>query len=126
MSHPHIATPETNRDLTAETFVATAMVRSLNFVLSREFLGLVQVEECDQSLFAFGWKDTTPSLWPTWFRVSRIGISSGKTCKMYLDAIQRILHSLNDEAEILFTKVLALDPSNDDARVLKMECLENM
>ncbi|MBO6105231.1 MAG: tetratricopeptide repeat protein, partial [Methanobrevibacter sp.] len=31
-----------------------------------------------------------------------------------------------DEAEILFTKVLALDPSNDDARVLKMECLENM
>ena len=31
-----------------------------------------------------------------------------------------------DEAEILFTIVLALDTSNDDARVLKMEFLENM
>ena len=30
------------------------------------------------------------------------------------------------EAENIFTKVLAIDPSNDDARVLKMECLENM
>ena len=95
-------TIESNRDHTAESFVATAMVRSLNFVLSREFLGLVQVEECEQSIFSFGWKDITPALMPTWFRVSRIGISSGKTCKVYLDAIQRILHSLNDEAEILF------------------------
>ena len=102
MSHPTIVSPENNRDLTAETLVATAMVRSLNFVLSREFLGQVQVEECDQSIFTFGWKDTTPALMPTWFRVSRIGISSENTCKMYLDAIQRILHSLNDEAEILF------------------------
>lgn len=93
---------ELNRDHIAESFVATAMVRSLNFVLSREFLGLVQVEECEQSIFSFGWKDITPALMPTWFRVSRIGISSGKTCKVYLDAIQRILHSLNDEAEILF------------------------
>lgn len=102
MSHINTTTPEINRDLTTETFVATAMVRSLNFVLSREFLGLVQVEECDQSIFTFGWKDTTPALMPTWFRISRIGISSGNTCKMYLDAIQRILHSLNGEAEILF------------------------
>lgn len=30
------------------------------------------------------------------------------------------------DAEILFTKVLAIDSSNDDARVLKIECLENM
>ena len=30
------------------------------------------------------------------------------------------------DAEILFTKVLAIDPSNDDAKVLKIECLENM
>lgn len=102
MTQTNTTTPELNRDLTAETFIATAMVRSLNFVLSREFLGLVQVEECDQSIFTFGWKDTTPALMPTWFRISRIGISSGSTCKMYLDAIQRILHSLNDEAEILF------------------------
>lgn len=102
MPQTNTTTPELNRDLTAETFIATAMVRSLNFVLSREFLGLVQVEECDQSIFTFGWKDTTPALMPTWFRISRIGISSGSTCKMYLDAIQRILHSLNDEAEILF------------------------
>ena len=102
MPQTNTTTPELNRDLTAETFIATAMVRSLNFVLSREFLGLVQVEECDQSIFTFGWKDTTPALMPIWFRISRIGISSGSTCKMYLDAIQRILHSLNDEAEILF------------------------
>lgn len=102
MPHTNTTTPELNRDLTAETFVATAMVRSLNFVLSREFLGMVQVEDCDQSIFNLGWKDTTPALMPTWFRISRIGISSGSTCKMYLDAIQRILHSLNDEAEILF------------------------
>ena len=102
MPQTNTTTPELNRDLTAETFIATAMVRSLNFVLSREFLGLVQVEECDQSIFTFGWKDTTPALMPTWFRISSIGISSGSNCKMYLDAIQRILHSLNDEAEILF------------------------
>lgn len=102
MPQTNTTTPELNRDLTAETFIATAMVRSLNFVLSREFLGLVQVEECDQSIFTFGWKDTTPALMPIWFRISRIGISSESTCKMYLDAIQRILHSLNDEAEILF------------------------
>lgn len=102
MPQTNTTTPELNRDLTAEAFIATAMVRSLNFVLSREFLGLVQVEECDQSIFTFGWKDTTPALMPIWFRISRIGISSGSTCKMYLDAIQRILHSLNDEAEILF------------------------
>lgn len=95
-------TTELNRDLTTETFIATAMVRSLNFVLSREFLGLVRIEECDQSIFTFGWKDTAHASWPTWFRISRIGISSGSNCKMYLDAIQRILHSLNDEAEILF------------------------
>jgi len=63
---------------------------------------MVQVEDCDQSIFNLGWKDTTPALIPTWFRISRIGISSGSTCKMYLDAIQRILHSLNDETEILF------------------------
>lgn len=102
MLQPITSLPEINRDLTAETFVATAIVRSLNFVLSREFLGLVQIEECDQSIFSFGWKDMPPALMPTWFRVSRIGISSENTCKTYLDAIQRILHSLNDEAEILF------------------------
>lgn len=102
MPHTNTTTPELNRDLTAETFIATAMVRSLNFVLSREFLGLVRVEECDQSIFTFGWKDTAHASWPTWFRISRIGISSKTTCKMYLDAIQRILHSLNAEAEILF------------------------
>lgn len=102
MPHTNTTTPELNRDLTAETFIATAMVRSLNFVLSREFLGLVRVEECDQSIFTFGWKDTAHASWPTWFRISRIGISSGSNCKMYLDAIQRILHSLNNEAEILF------------------------
>lgn len=101
MSMTNTAT-ELNRDLTAETLIATAMVRSLNFVLSREFLGLVRVEECDQSIFTFGWKKTSPALMPIWFRISRIGISSGSTCKMYIDAIQRILHSLNDEAEILF------------------------
>ena len=102
MLQPITSLPEINRDLTAETFVATAMVRSLNFVLSREFLGLVQIEECDQSIFSFGWKDMPPALMPTWFRVSRIGISSENTCRMYLDAIQRILHSLNGEEEILF------------------------
>lgn len=89
-------------DTVAKTLVATAMAKSLNFVLAREFLELARTDASDQPVFAYDWQDKPIAASPTWFRVSRIGISPGKTCKMYLDAVQRLLHSFNEEAEVLF------------------------
>lgn len=84
----------------ADTYIATAMSKSLNFVLSREFCGLAKKE--DDALFSYVKEESPSSVAPIWYRISRIGVSGSTTCKMYLDAIQRILHSCNEQTELLF------------------------
>ena len=47
-------------------------------------------------------------------------------CSFQQDFVTKGMERFTYEASEPGEEVLALDPSNDDARVLKMECLENM
>lgn len=92
--------PETNP--VADTLVATAMSKSLNFILARDYLGLVKIDKGDDALFSYEFKKQLASITPLWYRISRVGVSINMTCKICLDAVQRILHSCNEETEVLF------------------------
>lgn len=91
----------------AKVLAATAMAESLNYILRRSYLEQISVSsmsniEKEKLPFNYYLKNGNTILEPVWLKIEQVGLPIDSTFQVCFDALQRILHSCNQQSQVLF------------------------
>lgn len=99
---------------TAKVLAATTMAQSLNYILRRNYLEQISVSitSKEDNPFNYYLAENVPAQEPVWLKIEQVGLPVDSTFQACFDALQRILHSCNNQSQVLFLVICDTEKFN--------------